>query len=141
MSGVDRAAAVAGLLLELGALRDLRSWEPVGSLLEELGGMLRGTGGLSPAELARARRWAWCWSRVAAPVRAFYAAELDRTAANPSELHGLVETALWRILEGEARPDLSPKQKGRLRALWLDHAGSEPSYDLCPISRYVPDRG
>lgn len=129
----DQAAAIAGLMLEVCSLRGLRAWEPVGSALDELPAALRGQGTLTAGQVSRLRRWARRWRGLAPSLRAFYEAE----ANEPGGPTGIVEAALWRLLEGDRRV-FTPRQGILLKLAWRDRYGSMPSADLCPR---LPDLG
>jgi hypothetical protein len=120
------------LALEVAPLRELQGWEPVGALLEQLASALRGTqGALSAGQALALRRWAGRWAALAPQVRAFYA----RRCRGPGQPEGLVEHALWTVLEGEDRPPLTGRQRAALEGLWADEAGYAPQLDLCPRPR------
>lgn len=128
-------AAVVALGMELAPLRDLAAWPPVGAVLEELPALARGHGSLSREQVAVVRRWAARWRALSPSLRAFYAAEVAEPGFGTGPTDGLVEAAIWRILEGEGRPAMSPKQEGALHARWRARYGSPTSQDLCPLPR------
>lgn len=129
MSRVDTLAALVGLSMEVGCLKDLAGWPPVGAVLEEIPAVLSGNGQLSQGQVTMLRRWAGRWRALSPALRAFYAAE----AADPTQDPGVVEAALWRILEGAGRPPLTGRQYGALRARWADRYGYAPAMDLAPL--------
>ena len=128
MTRLDRIAALTSLSLETNCLNDLINWEPVGSLLSEIPDIARGHGNLSMSQIQRLRRWASRWKLIAEPLRGFYREEFS----DPTVDAGVVESAVWRILEGQGRPPLTGRQKGALRARWADRYGYTPQMELCP---------
>jgi len=126
----DARLALIALSLEVGVLRDLAPWEPIGASLEALAGAMRDRDSLSPAQVAGLRRWAGRWREVHPDLRRFYAAQV----AGPEP--GVAETALWWILEGDAgRPTLSGRQRGALRAAWNAWTPEAPPGTLLPRAR------
>lgn len=131
MSQLPPAVMVA-ISLEVAPLLDLRDWPPVGEMLEAIPGVLRGTHSMSRAQIQCVRRWAARWGAISPRLREFYAAE---TAAGPTGAPAppsVVESALWRILEGDGRPDLSSRQRAALGAVWVARYGCPASIDLAP---------
>lgn len=136
MSSSGLATAMVALSLEVRPLADLRYWEPVGTRLDAISGVLAGTHTLSRADVACLRRWAGRWRVLHPKLRAFYAAETAPAPGGAPMDPGIIESALWRILEGEGRPDVSSRQRAALGVRWVARYGCSPSYDLAP----KPDR-
>lgn len=125
-------AVVLALSLELQPLVELAGWPPVGERLEAIPGVLRGTHSLTRADIRCLRRWAARWADVSPRLRAFYAAETAPDALGGPAAASVIDAALWRILEGEERPDLSGRQRAALGVRWVARYGAPPSMDLAP---------
>lgn len=116
--------ALVMLAMEIAPLvRDLREWEPVGVLAEQLLGAVSDTDGLTQQDINRARNWHRRWQAMHPELRAWYA-----TVAPQG---GPPSTALWHILQGNPH-HASGKLKGATHQAYREQYGHSPPWSLFP---------
>lgn len=134
-------AALAALVLEIGTLRDLVGWPPVGQLIEALHEAAGGSGGLTRHEVDRLRYWSRRWRQLRPALRRFYSTALrllsyqaDHGSDRAMEQRAIAK-ALWHIFEGYELPSWA---YGVTLRVWEELEGGRPTYELCPRGRRSP---
>lgn len=123
-------AVMSALSIELGPLRALAEWEPVGAFFADFTQALRDGEGLDRRQVDRMRKWCRRWLTLDPKLRAFYADEL-----NTHDPHGVVESAMYRVLDADHGRALTSRQTGILVSVWRDRYGHDPALDLAPLTR------
>jgi len=126
---------LVSLGLELASLSGLIGWGPYARRVEALAEAMRGGEGVTGPEVVQLRRWANCWRVLDERLRIFYEthATTEFHRADPGA-YSAVSSGLWAILESHEQ--LEGWQYGRIKRLWIDQFGSEPSIDIVPTTTH-----
>ena len=123
--------ALSTLALEVRPLREMDSWEPVGTLLEGLYGAIQGHDGITSNDIVRLRSMTRIWVSLHPQVREFYSAA-TKTPPRYAPQERAVNRALWHVLGGHVRATLDPTTYALVRGVWYDRHGSHPPMELAP---------
>ena len=117
-------AALLLLALELAPLvRDLKGWEPVEILSEQVRAAAADADSLSEREVKWARSWVRRWMALPPGLRAFY------QQAAPA--HTIVSHGLWLILAGQAHR-ATPGVCSAVHQAYRTQHGHSPPWSLLP---------
>ena len=135
--GDDGMVGLVSLGLEVGPLKELECWEPVGALLGLVASSANGDEGFTRKELDRMRLWARRWRKLHPDLRRFYQLEVEHGAATYYKWSKVIDSALWSILHSEVEVKPSATLYRAISTRWVRRYGTEPIMEMIPNLSHI----